>query len=279
MKTLLWSSLLPLALAACSPSPAPDPTAIQGAAAKPSAAAAAPVATTGPALASYHWQLHDAVDGSNQRLDGLFDGSGKPLQLDFTDDRISVSHACNGIGGNYRIVDGHLLTGPLMQTMMACAEPVLMQREKTIKQVLQAKPALIASSADGQTLLSLAAGDGTTLTFAGQPTAEKRYGGPGEIEFLEVAAEPVSCQHPLPPATNCLNIRRLHYDDQGLRVGEPGPWQALVKPIEGYEHQPGVRNVLRVKRYPLPNPPAGAASSAYVLDRVVESGTASPDAK
>jgi heat shock protein HslJ len=265
MKILLWSSLLPLTLAACSPSHAPDP------------AAAAPVATTAPALGGHHWQLHDAVDGNNQRLDGLFDGSGKPLQLDFTDDHISVSHACNGIGGSYKIVDGHLLTGPLMQTMMACTEPVLMQREKTIKHVLGAKPALITSSADGQTLLSLAAADGTTLTFAGQPTAEQRYGGLGTIEFLEVAAEPVSCQHPLPPANNCLQVRQLHYDDQGLRVGEPGPWQPLAQPIEGYERQPGVRNVLRVKRYALANPPAGAASSAYVLDMVVESGTATPE--
>lgn len=265
MKILLWSSLLPLTLAACSPSHAPDP------------AAAAPVATTAPALGGHHWQLHDAVDGNNQRLDGLFDDSGKPLQLDFTDDHISVSHACNGIGGSYKIVDGHLLTGPLMQTMKACTEPVLMQREKTIKHVLGAKPALITSSADGQTLLSLAAADGTTLTFAGQPTAEQRYGGLGTIEFLEVAAEPVSCQHPLPPANNCLQVRQLHYDDQGLRVGEPGPWRPLAQPIEGYERQPGVRNVLRVKRYALANPPAGAASSAYVLDMVVESGTATPE--
>jgi hypothetical protein len=40
-----------------------------------------------------------------------------------------------------------------------------------------------------------------------------------------------------------------------------------------------VRNVLRVKRYAWPNPPADASSSAYVLDMVVESGTAIPDAK
>ena len=225
-------------------------------------------------LGNYHWQLQDAVDGNNRRLDALFDSSGKPLQLDFADARISVSNACNAIGGAYKIVDAHLITEPLAQTMMACAEPALMQRETTIKRVLQAKPALITTSADGKPLLSLSAADGTTLTFAGQATAEMRYGGPGAIEFLEVAAEPVDCHHPLQTATkSCLNVRELHYDGQGLRVGEPGAWQTLAQPIEGYEHQPGVRNVLRVKRYAVANTPADATSIAYVLDMTVESET------
>ena len=273
MKTIPW--LLPLVLAACSSSYAPDP-AVNSAASGSSSRSAMRIAATTPTLSSYHWQLRDAVDGNNQRIDGLFERPGKPLQLDFSDDRVSVSHACNGIGGNYRIVDGHLLAGPLMQTMMACAEPVLMQRESTIKHMLQANPALITSSADGTPLLSLSAADGTTLTFAGQPTAEKRYGGPGTIVYLEVAAAPVHCQQPAPPASSCLTVRELHYDNQGLRVGEPGAWQTLAQPIEGYEHQSGVRNVLRVKRYTLPNPSADAASIAYVLDMVVEGETVTP---
>ena len=277
MNIPLWLSLL--ALAACSPSHAPE----QAMANVPTPMAAATdgraaITATTSTLAHYHWQLHDAVDGNNQRLDGLFDASGKPLQLDFTDDHVSVSNACNGIGGNYKIVDGQLVTGALIQTMMACVDPTLMQREKTIKKVLQAKPALITASADGKPLLSLSAADGTTLSFVGQRTAETRYDGPGTIEFLEVAAEPTDCQHPLQPAASCLKVRELHYDAQGLRVGEPGAWQTLAQPIEGYEHQSGVRNVLRVKRYTLPNPPADASPMAYVLEMTVESETVAPGA-
>lgn len=53
------------------------------------------------------------------------------------------------------------------------------------------------------------------------------------------------------------------------RRGEPGPWHALPQGIEGYEHEPGIRNVVRVQRY---RPaPAGASSAVYVLDMVVES--------
>ena len=43
--------------------------------------------------------------------------------------------------------------------------------------------------------------------------------------------------------------------------------------IEGYTHEDGVRNVVRVKRYEVKNPPADAPSQAYVLDMVVESAS------
>jgi heat shock protein HslJ len=175
MKIPLWLSLLPLALVACSPSRSPEVAAADASVgSSTSVRAVAHVAATTSTLASYRWQLHDAVDANNQRLDALFDNSGKPLQLDFTDRRVSVSNACNGISGDYRIVDGHLVPGPLVQTMMACADPTLMQRETTIKHMLKAKPTLITSGSDGKILLTLSADDGQTLTFAGQPTTETR---------------------------------------------------------------------------------------------------------
>ena len=46
--------------------------------------------------------------------------------------------------------------------------------------------------------------------------------------------------------------------------------------IEGYAHEAGIRNVLRVKRYTIKNPPADGSSLAYVLDMVVESGIVKP---
>lgn len=258
--------LLPLALAACMT--VPDST--THAATNPPAETTLPASAT--VLASHHWQLHDAVDSGNHRLDALFGSSGKPLQLDFSADRINVSNACNRISGGYRIVDGHLVTGPLLQTMMACADPTLMQRETTIKAVLQGKPTLIVSTGDdGTPLLTLAADSGQTLVFAGKATAETRYGGPGETIFLEVAAQTTPCHHPLIPDKSCLRVRERHYDAQGLRSGQPGPWQTLAQDIEGYVHQPGTRNVLRVKRYTVKQPPADGSSTAYVLDMVVES--------
>jgi len=266
MKTSLW--LLSLALAACAT--APDSTTRV-----PATASSMPTSTD--TLARYHWQLRDAVDADNQRLDALFGKTGKPpLQLDFTLDQLSVRHACNAMGGGYRIVDDHLVTTSLRQTMMACTDATLMQRETTIKAVLQGRPTLIVSTTGTTPLLSLAAANGRTLTFAGRPTAETRYGGPGAPVFLEVAPQTVPCPRPPLPERACLQVRERHYDANGLHTGEPGPWQPLQQDIEGYTHQSGVRNVLRVKRYPLKSPPAGAPASAYVLDMVVESETVAP---
>ena len=69
----------------------------------------------------------------------------------------------------------------------------------------------------------------------------------------------------------CLWVRELEYDDKGLKAGDPGPFGNFYETIEGYTHEPGVRNVLRVNRYAIKNPPADAPSQAYVLDMVVES--------
>jgi hypothetical protein len=55
----------------------------------------------------------------------------------------------------------------------------------------------------------------------------------------------------------------------------PGAWQPFAETIEGYTHQPGVRNVLRLKRFDRA-PAGGGASFFYVLDLVVESETVKP---
>lgn len=267
MKRLLW--LLPLTLAACtSPSdPNPPPT-------MPEVdQATAPVVPLG----AQHWQLHDAVDGNKHRLTGLFDSADKPLQLDFSDNRISVSNACNNLSGNYTIVDGRLVTELLMQTMMACADPVMTARETTMKSLLHGQPSIIVSTPEDTPLLVMTAADGTTLTFAGTPTAQTRYAGPGTVQFLEVSPQPAACDSPRQADATCLMVRELHYDANGMRDGEPGPWHNLAQAIEGYRHESGVRDVLRVTRYAVPNPPAGEPSVAYVLDLVVESQTVGPD--
>jgi heat shock protein HslJ len=256
--------LIPLVLAAC--------TTMPDATVRASAPASTPVASESfTTLPHFHWQLHEAVDGSGKRLDGLFDASDKSLQLDFTDSRVSVTNACNGIGGSYHVVEGKLDIAPMMHTMMACPDSVLMERERTITSMLEGKPTLILSGTGDAPLLTLTADDGRTLTFHGVPTAETRYDSRGETMFLEVSPQTVPCNHPLIRDKQCLRVRELHYDAQGLRTDTPGPWQPLPSNIEGFTHHPGERNVLRVKRYALSNVPADAPSVAYELDMVVES--------
>lgn len=157
--------LLPLVLAACMSTP------------ESATHASAPTATNTDApvssadLSRYQWELRDAVDGDNKRLDALFGKPDQPLQLDFTAERVSVSNACNRISGAYTIVEGHLVTTNLLHTMMACSDRTLMERETIIKSVLQGRPMLILTIDNGSPLLTLAAESGQSLTFAGKPSA------------------------------------------------------------------------------------------------------------
>jgi heat shock protein HslJ len=238
---------------------------------------ASPASTATPAasdanadLARYHWRLQDATDASGKRITVLFVREDKPLQLDFADGRVGVANACNRMGGGYSLEGESLTVARMVSTMMACSDPKLMALDGEIGKRLEGASKLTLLAGDTPTLtLANAAGD--TLTFAGDPTAETRYGGPGERIFLEVAAHAKPCSHPLVPDMQCLQVREVKYDDKGLKIGAPGAFANFYDDIEGYTHEDGVRNVLRVQRYTIKNPPADGSSNAYVLDMVVES--------
>lgn len=263
--------LLPLALAACAlslPASGARATVPVGAAPGATPGAAVPDAAL---LGGYHWQLTQATDRYGQRITALFVRPLKPLQLDFDGDRISVRNGCNGMGGNYRIVNGQLVVGPMTHTMMACADFALNRLDGLIGVRLSVRPAITVTRSGGTPLLHLHTAAGDTLVFTGLPTPETRYGSPGVTEFLEVSPQTVPCNHPRASSPQCLDVREVHYDAHGLKTGTPGNWHVLLHGIEGYTHRPGVRNVLRVQRYTVQHSPAGAPTNAYVLDMVVES--------
>lgn len=280
------SLLLPLALAACSPaSPPGQPPAPTATAPAPGTAAAGSAAATGATsvaaprtmadaaavLGRYHWRLITATDADGQRIDALFANADKPLQLDFQDGHLGVSHTCNRMRGSYRGTHAKMTVGPLTQTMKACPDTRLMALDKAVGKVFQGSLDMTLQSDTDTPELTLVDARGDRLVFAGHPTAQTRYGSKGTTVFMEVAAQTVPCDHPPGQATQCLKVRERHFDANGLKVGKPGPWHPLQQPIEGYTHRPGVRNVLRLKRFERAAAPAGTASTAYVLDMVVES--------
>lgn len=267
MKRLLLLAL-PLALAGC-PKPA-DEAATSAATPATAAAPAVPAADTA-LLPKYHWRLTAATDAQGQRLDALQVQPDKPVTLDFRDGRLGISNTCNRMGGSYTLADGSLTAGRLMSTKMACADAKLMALDDEVGKRLEGTLKLATTATGDAPTLTLTTAGGDTLTFTGEPTAETRYGGPGERVFLEVASETRPCSHPLIPDMQCLQVREIQYDDKGLKVGTPGEFQHFYDSIEGYAHTPGIRNVLRVDRYTVKNPPADASNRAYVLDMVVES--------
>ena len=192
------------------------------------------------------------------------------MQLDFDKGRLAVSNTCNRMGGSYALAAGTLTAGRMASTKMACADPKLMALDDEVGKRLEGALSLALAAGDAPSLtLGNAVGD--TLVFAGTPTPDTRYGGPGERIFLEIAAQTKPCSHPLMPDMQCLQTREITYDDKGLKVGTPGAFGNFYDAIEGYTHEPGVRNVLRLQRYTRKDVPADASKYAYVLDMVVES--------
>ena len=265
--------LILLALAACARPP-------QGEPATPGAPAAALIETpTAPSAASalpaHHWRLTDAKDAKGQRIESLFVNAGKPLQLDFEAARVGVGNTCNRMGGAYSVLGDQLKLERIASTMMACADSRLMALDQEAATRLQGASTFVLQAGVVPTL-TLTTGGGDVLVFKGEPTAETRHGGPGETIFLEVGPQTRACSHPMIPDMQCLQVRELKYDDQGIRTGDGGGFGNFYASVQGYQHQPGVRNVLRVKRYRIENPPADGSSLAYELDMVVESETVKP---
>jgi heat shock protein HslJ len=265
MKTML---LLPLALAlaACAQTPPGQPAA---------PTATTPAGTT-PAtagdealLTGYAWTLDSANDAQGKRIDALFPAAGKGLVLGFADGNASVSGGCNRMGGSYAVDAGKLSIGQMRSTMMACA-PAAMQADEAIGKLL-AQPQQWRIEEGGSPRLQLVAADGSSSAWVGNATAQTRFGGPGETVFLEVAPQRIACNHPLIPDYECLRVREIRYDANGLRQSPPGEWEAFYGDIEGFEFREGERKVLRLKKFKRDPAPADASSIAYVLDMVVES--------
>lgn len=220
-------------------------------------------------LSAYNWNLVSANDASGSPIAALAKGIERKLRLSFVDQNLNISGGCNRQFGGYSYQDGVLKVQPLASTLMAC-DKSLMDLDAQVGRLLKGDLRTAITSDTPEPVLQLVTQDGSVLKFQGEATPETRYGSKGEIKFLEVAANKVKCGHPLIPNYQCLQVRERRYDDAGLQLPTTDAWHSLYQSIEGYEHQDGVRTVLRVKQYEWKNPPADASSQVYILDLVVE---------
>ena len=262
----LAAVLLTALLAACGSNP-------QGAPVTPPSSSTA--ASPAPTLQAYDWDLAAAYDAQGKAAPG-WQLAGRPaLRLHFEKDGVSVQNLCNQLRAGY-VLDGQRLTvNRPMSTLRACPERELMTLEQRVAaQLPQAqRHELISGSGTQVPRLVLHFADGSRWELAGSPTPATRYGSAGERIFLEVAPERVACNHPLMPNAQCLRVRDVRYADNGVKQGV-GEWRIFQGKIDGYQHEPGIRNVLRVMRYSLAKGgqlPTDGPSHAYVLDLVVES--------
>jgi heat shock protein HslJ len=248
-----------------------------GEAAREKAAAKAPTGPAGDAssLTAYHWRLIQAFtpQGGEDQSWFLTAGSGKPpLQLDFADRRLAVKNLCNVVTTGYSTEGQRIATQRAVSTLMACTDDQIMLLEQKVARILPLAKQWAVQLGEGQQAPRLTLGfiDGTRWVLEGAPTAQTQYGSAGERIFLEVAPQRVACSHPLIKDFQCLRVREIRYGDNGVKT-HTGEWENFYSEIEGYKHEPGIRNVLRIQRFKRQNVPADASAYAYVLDMVVES--------
>lgn len=269
---VLSAAALSLALlAACA---APSHSTGNGDTAKPAHDSAAPAdaapATSAIDLGGYKWNLDSATDNAGKPIATLQREGKYGLQLSFVKDRIGVSGGCNHVGAMYALKGDRIEVKQFQTTLMACQDQRLMQMDSEIAKQLEGNAKFAIEGEAPQPRLLLTTASGSKLSLSGEPTAETRYGSAGATVFFEVDAQRRTCPHPLMPKHQCLWVRERSYDANGVSQA-PGEWQFLYQDIEGYKHEAGVRNVVRVKKFDIKNPPADASSVAYVLDMVVES--------
>jgi len=218
-------------------------------------------------LQSNIWTLQSGSEAAGTPIDGLM-VPGHAFQMRFQDERVSIQGGCNTLNGSWRLSpQGQLMLGRLAATMKAC-DAALMKADATLSAVL-AQHLDVELQPGERPTLRLVSPSRQTLVFSGQPTPESLYGKATRI-FLEVAPQTVDCVSGVMRG-QCLQVRERRFDQYGLRIEPPGEWRIFHGGIEGYTHQPGVRNVLRLNRYQRPQVPADASRYVYVLDMVVES--------
>ncbi len=257
-------------MAACASSPPPSPAASPPAA--PLAAAASSKVVAPPLhVTAYDWELVSMADREGKAdTRWRLPGQHAP-RLHFEAGRLTAHNLCNVLSSSYQIQGSTMVLMSGAATKRMCADPALMELEQRLTPYLNSVVNYeLRTNAGGPPLLVLHYADGQRLELTGTLTPQARFGGPGERVFLEVAPQRVPCGNPLAPAAQCLQVRELRFADNGVRQSV-GQWQPLYGEIEGYAHESGTRNVLRLNRYQLQQPAANTASQAYLLDMVVES--------
>lgn len=230
--------------------------------------------STNATLQAYHWYLDKAEDASGRAQPQFKALEPKtPVRLDFNagsqpGEQTVFTKVCNNIITPYQLQGEQLQMGRGISTMMACQDQRLAQLERAVGEQIGRMQSVQIVQGAPQPRMVLAFSDGSRWHMRGEPTDATRYGSAGETIFMEVAPQTKPCMAGVMQA-ECLQVRELRYDSAGRKT-VASDWQHFYGSIDGFAFQPGVRNVLRLKRYAVQHPPADGSAFAYVLDMRVE---------
>lgn len=210
-------------------------------------------------LSAYDWQLDT---GANKPMVVHFDAEG----------RFSVSTTCNTVIGSWKAASNILETGKMMSSLMACSNEA-MKQEGLAGQIFDSAkiPFVLNTSNVNAPTLTLTANNGQRYVLTGKMTPETKYQGQAETIFLEISPQTQSCTGVA--AQTCLQVKEIKYNQQGLKTHHDEKWSLFYDQIEGFTHSPNERQVIRVKRFTVPNPAADQSKYAYIYDMAVERET------
>ena len=220
-------------------------------------------------LASYRWTLTSARDDEGQPITELMSIKDQVI-LSFNQNQgqhtVSYSVGCNTMSANYQLQGFSLTTEDSMSTKMSCQE--LDRAEDKLNDIMEGDSQLNIASGDTPTLTQVT-DDAETLVWTGRMTSQAKYNSKGETLFWSVDAQTKPCVGD--SSQQCLQIKPVTYDEQGIKVSE-GKRVEFTGTIEGYKHNSGQDEVLRLQRYALDTADNSAtAKHAYVFDAVIES--------
>ena len=210
-------------------------------------------------LSAYDWQLET--------------GANKPMVVHFNaDGRFNVSTTCNTVAGSWKAASNILETGQLISSMMACSDDAMKQEGLASQIFTNSKiPFVLNTSNVNAPTLTLTTSNGQRYVLTGKMTPETKYQGHAETIFLEISPETKSCTGVV--AQTCLQVKEIKYNEQGLKTHHDEKWSLFYDQIEGFTHRSNERQVIRVKRFTVPNPAADQSKYAYVYDMAVERET------
>ncbi len=221
-------------------------------------------------LTNYYWQLQEAKDKQETPISVLFIQADKPIQIEFKKQSFNISNICNNINGIYFLKEKEILFESIAATKKMCDEKLIALDDEISKYLQKTVTYNIASDKE-KTFLTLNTYQGNTLKFIGIPTPETRFNSDGEIIYLEIAPQKTPCHKSGLSKKECFQVRQIYYDDKGIKTQKTTPWQDLDQNIEGFQFQSGIRNILRVKKYPIANSSEKTSNFVYIFDMVIES--------
>lgn len=194
----------------------------------------------------------------------------RPLVLTFAPDgRLSVETSCNTLAASWKVDANKISASNMITSLMACPE-THMKQEGIAGQIFDNRAVDFTLNMQNlqQPTLTLSDAKGEKYIFTGTMTPEALYQTQAETIFLEVSPETKQCTGVAPQT--CLQVKEIKYAENGVKTQVDKDWTLFYDKIQGFEHTPNERQVIRVKRYELKNPAADQSKYAYVYDMSVE---------